>query len=240
MRRFLITLLLLAASALAPSAHNSAATNVAVPPKVEIKYRVSLGSMKIGEGRDVFESDGRTYKIVSESNTAGLVAIYRLSIRRESQGEVVAAGLRPQLYEEQRNGKLKRRVNFDWNKKQATLFNGEDTHTVPLPDNTWDTTSFGYNFAFARPTRPDLAVNLTDGRRINDYHYAILGHETIDTELGKMNTMHVKKIQAPGDKRAFEVWLALDQYYLPVRIRYTEKDGTDFDSVVTEIRFPKN
>jgi hypothetical protein len=211
-----------------------------VPPKVEIRYKVSLGGMKIGEGHDVFESDGRSYRIVSESNTAGIAAIYRLSIRRESQGQVVATGLRPLRYQEQRNGKIKRKVEFDWNKKQATLFDGEDTEVVALPENTWDSTSFGYNFAFVPPTNADLVVNLTDGRRINDYRYAILGREKIDTDLGRMDTVHVKKIQAPGDKRAFEVWLAYEQHYMPVRIRYTEKDGTAFDSVVTEIRFPKN
>lgn len=231
---------LLAMSLLVLCASLPAAQGVQVPPKVEIRYKVSLGGMKIGEGHDVFESDGRTYHIVSESNTAGIAAIYRLHIRRESQGQVVASGLRPLQYIEQRNGKLKRKVEFDWPRKQATLFDGQDSEVVPLPDNTWDSTSFGYNFAFVPPTTSDLAVNLTDGRRINDYRYAILGREKIDTDLGRMDTVHVKKIQAPGDKRAFEVWLAYEQHYMPVRIRYTEKDGTVFDSVVTEIRFPKS
>lgn len=216
-----------------------AAPAVQVPPRVEIHYRVSMSGMKIGEGHDVFESDGHTYKIVSESNTAGLAAIYRFSIRRESQGLVVASGLRPLQYQEQRNGKLKRKVDFDWNKKQATLFDGKDSEIAPLPDNTWDNTSFGYNFAFAPPTDSEMVVNLTDGRRINDYRYAILGREKIDTDLGKMETVHVKKVLSPGDKRSFEVWLAVEQHYMPVRIRYTEKDGASFDSVVTEIQFPK-
>lgn len=216
-----------------------AAQAVKVPPKAEIRYRVSMGGMKIGEGHDVFESDGHTYKIVSESNTAGLAAIYRFSIRRESQGVVVASGLRPLQYQEQRNGKLKRKVDFDWTKKQATLFDGKETEVAPLPDNTWDNTSFGYNFAFVPPTDSEMVVNLTDGRRINDYRYAILGREKIDTDLGKMETVHVKKVLNPGDKRSFEVWLAVEQHYMPVRIRYTEKDGASFDSVVTEIQFPK-
>ena len=216
-----------------------AAPPVQVPPKAEIHYRVSMGGMKIGEGHDVFESDGRTYKIVSESNTAGLAAIYRFSIRRESHGLVVASGLRPLQYQELRNGKLKRKVDFDWTAKQATLFDGKNTEVATLPENTWDNTSFGYNFAFVPPTDSEMVVNLTDGRRINDYRYAILGREKIDTDLGKMETVHVKKVLNPGDKRSFEVWLAVEQHYMPVRIRYTEKDGASFDSVVTEIQFPK-
>lgn len=235
--RIACSALLLSLTALVSGA--VAAQAVKVPPKVEIRYRVSMSGMKIGEGHDVFESDGHTYKIVSESNTAGLAAIYRFALRRESQGQIVASGLRPLQYQEQRNGKLKRKVEFDWIKKQATLFDGKETEVVPLPDNTWDNTSFGYNFAFAPPTESEMVVNLTDGRRINDYRYAILGREKIDTDLGKMETVHVKKVLNPGDKRSFEVWLAVEQHYMPVRIRYTEKDGASFDSVVTEIQFPK-
>jgi uncharacterized membrane protein YecN with MAPEG domain len=29
-----------------------------VPTRIEVKYRVSMGSMKIGEGTDVFQHDG--------------------------------------------------------------------------------------------------------------------------------------------------------------------------------------
>ena len=41
--------------------------------------------------------------------------------------------------------------------------------------------------------------------------------------------------QVRDDKRAFDVWLATERSYLPVRIRYTEKDGTAFDSLVEAI-----
>ena len=77
MRTLLCVLLLAVAASLAAAP--------SLPSRVEIKYRVSLGSMKIGEGRDVFEHDGKTYSVVSESKTAGVAAvIYNLNIRRDS------------------------------------------------------------------------------------------------------------------------------------------------------------
>ncbi len=82
-----------------------------------------------------------------------------------------------------------------------------------------------------------MELFLTDGRRISQYKYALVGREKLETELGPIDTLHVKKVQAPDDERAFEVWLAVEQHHLPVRIRYTEKDGTGVDSVVTMIRF---
>ena len=138
-----------------------------LPPKVEIKYKVSMGSVKIGEGTDVFEHDGKTYKVVSESKTAGLAAlIYRLDMRREATGTITSKGLRPDDYRETRNGQPRRSAHFDWQKKQADLQDGERKQTVPLPENTWDNTSFGYNFAFGKPEAGDMDLYLTDGRRV--------------------------------------------------------------------------
>jgi hypothetical protein len=208
-----------------------------VPAHIEIKYRVSMGSMKIGEGFDVFEHDGNTYTVVSESKTAGVAAmLYRLNIRREAKGRVTPEGLRTRTFVESRNGKVRRTATFDWEANQVHLTDGEETkQTVPLPPNTWDATSFAWNFAFVPPGNKELNINLTDGRRVTSYRYAIVGRETLNTVIGDIATLHVKKVQEGDDKRAFDVWLATERSYLPVRIRYTEKDGTAFDSLVEAI-----
>ena len=207
-----------------------------VPARIEIKYRMLFGQMSIGEGYDLFEHDGSTYKLTSESNTAGIAAvIYRLDVARTSTGTITAKGLRPDTYDESRNGKAKRRVRFDWKQRKAELFDGSNTQTVDLPENTWDMASFGYSFAFYPPASQAIELFLTDGRRVSPYKFAILEKERIDTELGPMETVHVKKVQRPDDPRAFDVWLAPKYNYAPVRIRFTEKDGAAFDSVVTQI-----
>jgi len=208
-----------------------------VPTHVEIKYRVSMGSMKIGEGLDTFEHDGKTYSVVSESKTAGVAAmLYRLNIRREAKGRVTTDGLKPRTFVESRNGKVKRSATFDWEANQVQLADGdENKHTVELPPATWDATSFAWNFAFVPPGDKELNINLTDGRRVTSYRYAIVGRETLKTVIGDIPTLHVKKVQEGDDKRAFDVWLATERNYLPVRIRYTEKDGTAFDSLVETI-----
>ena len=234
MNRLLLGLALVAAGV--PAAAMAAEP---VPARVEIRFQVFLGSMKIGEGQDVFQHDGRAYNVVSESKTAGLAAVlYRLNIRREARGRVTRAGLRPDSFNETRNGNPERSATFDWDKKEATLVDDGESQTVALPDDTWDTTSFSYNFAFVPPESSDLDAHLTDGRRIRKYRYAILGRETIDTKLGPMDTLHVKKVQGSEDKRAFEVWLAMDHHNMPVRSRYTGRDGRTIDSVVTQIIFP--
>ena len=212
----------------------------AVPERVEITYRVSVGSFSVGEGRDVLRHDGKSYDLVNESKTSGVAAlIYRLSISRRSTGKVTANGLRPESFSELRNGKLKRSARFDWDKGTALLTDGQHQQTVTLPQNTWDQASFAYNFAFAGLEKAIFEVNLTDGRRIQHYEYSVVGKETLDTPLGRLETIHVKKVQPPGDKRGFDAWISLAHQNLPVRIRIVEKDGTVFDSVVARINYPK-
>jgi len=209
-----------------------------VPKRVEIVYRVSVGSMGVGEGHDLLEHDGKTYHLMSESKTTGFAALlYRLTVSRRTSGQVTANGLRPVDFSESRNGKLKRSVHFDWDKGTALLADEQNQQTVPLPHNTWDQTSFAYNFAFAGLDKAPLEVNLTDGRRIQTYQYTVVAKETLNTALGRLETIHVRKIQPPGDKRGFDAWVALAHHNLPVRIRVVEKDGTAFDSIVAKLDY---
>ncbi|MBI2509273.1 MAG: hypothetical protein HYV99_04705, partial [Betaproteobacteria bacterium] len=53
--------------------------------------------------------------------------------------------------------------------------------------------------------------------------------------LGEIETLHFEKVRAPDDKRGFEFWLAIDRHFLPVKLRYIEKNGDTFDSIVTGI-----
>jgi hypothetical protein len=225
----LLCALLLTLSAIAAPA--------SVPQRVESIYRVSMGSLKIGEGRDVLQHDGKTYNVASESKTVGLAAVYRLNVSRQSAGRVTSKGLRPDNFAELRNGKPKRSVRFDWAKKQALLIDGQNEKVVALPDDTWDQMSFAYNFAFAGLKTAALAANLTDGRRIKRYEYTIVGEEPLRTELGSLQTIRIRKVQPPGDKRGFEVWISPAHHNLPVRMRITERNGTVFDTVITGISY---
>jgi hypothetical protein len=229
------TLLALALLLIGAPTFAAAPTGKPVPSRVEVKYRVSIAGIPIGEGIDVFQHDGKTYSVVSESNTIGLAAIYPFHLRREAKGSVTADGLRPVSFVETRNGQFKRAANFDWAAGQVELIEGDKKQTVQLPPNTWDQSSFAWNFAFSRSGAKDLQVYVTDGRRLTEYKYMILGREKLSTPFGELDTVHVKKLQEEGDRRAFDVWLAIDQHFLPARVRMTEKDGTVFDSMVESV-----
>lgn len=212
------------------------AAEAAPPARVEIHYDTYFGFIKVGETRDVMEHDDRSYHLVSESKTVGLAAFFhQLVIRHEAHGRITPRGLEPVSFTETDNGKFKHGGQFDWDAHQALLKDDHGSDTVPLHDNSWDLSSFSYTFAFDPPTSGDMDVYVANGRRMSHYRYAVAGREKIDTGLGTLDTLHVKKILEGDDKRAFDMGLAVDRHYLPVRIRFTSKKGSVFDSVVSAI-----
>ena len=208
------------------------------PQRVQIDFAVTSGSMQLGEGHDFLEHDGTKYSLVSETKTVGVAALfYKLNIRRESRGSLTASGLRPLQFEENSSRKPRRAVDFDWNAGLVKLTDGDKIETVPLSANTYDPTSLPYAFAFAQSNQESIKVFVADGRRLADYEYRIIGKETLKTPLGELETLHFQKVRDADDKRGLEFWLSVDRHYLPVKIRFVEKNGTIVDSTVTSITF---
>jgi len=208
----------------------------APPTRVELSYAIMMGSMRIGEGRDVLEHDGRRYRIVSESRPKGIAALFINDLRRESRGRVHDTGLRPDHFEETGRRGGTRAATFDWAAGQLALINGNSARNVALPRGTLDQTSLAYSFSFRPVTGEGFAVHVTDGRGVKQYRYREIGRETLVTPLGEIRTRHFEKVRGPDDKRGFEFWLAPDRHLLPVKLRYVEKNGDAFDSVVTDIK----
>jgi len=206
------------------------------PQKVQIVYAVTSGSMQLGEGHDILEHDGNKYSVVSETKTVGVAALfYKLNIRRESRGSLTASGLRPLQFEEKNSRKPRRAADFDWDAAQVKLTDGDKIEIVPLSANTYDPTILPYAFAFAQSNQESMKVFIADGRRLNDYEYRIIGKEMLKTPLGELETLHFQKVQEADDKRGLEFWLSVDRHFLPVKIRFVEKNGRVFDSTVTSI-----
>lgn len=210
-----------------------------VPSRVEMTIEVETRGMTVGEGRDVFEHDGKRYSVTTEARTAGIARLFkRVEEKRESRGLIGAQGLKPLTFKQQRTGKQPNGATFDYDKNQLTIQEGNETEVVALQPYTLDATSLTYAFVFGELPKGDkFTVHVTDGRKLSEYKVALLGREKLKTKMGELDTLHYKKIQDPDDKRGFEFWLAVDQHRLPVRIRIIEKDGSNFDSNVTKIEF---
>lgn len=228
-------MVLLLAATLTPVAASSAPS--AVPKRVELTVSVEARGLTVGEGRDVFEHDGRRYSVTTEARTVGVARLFKkVDEKRESRGAITSEGLRPSMFRQERNGKAPNVATFDWDKRTLTLDEGGDVETVPLAPATFDQTSLAYAYVFAEPpTAGKFGVHVTDGKRVVDYELAFVGRERIETAMGTLDTLHYRKVLVGDDRRGFEFWIAPAWYRLPVRIRIVEKDGTAIDSQVVKI-----
>lgn len=166
-------------------------------------------------------------------------AFKRVDEKRESRGLITAQGLRPLSFRQTRTGKAPNSALFDWDKRELTIDEGGVVEKVSLPPATLDQASLAYAFVFTDPPKAErFKVNVTDGRKLQEYELAFEGRKKIQTPLGEIDTLHFRKIQTGDDKRGFEFWLSLEHFRLPVRIRIVEKDGTAFDSTVSKITYP--
>lgn len=214
----------------------SAICAAAAPSRIELTFEIVFGNMKLGEGRDVVEYDDSRYSVVSLSEPQGLAALFINDVRRESRGTLTPAGLRPERFEESGRKGGARVAQFDWPNGQLTLNSGGTSETVTLPPNTFDQASLPYGFVFTTPPADSFQVHVTDGRRLTQYTYRLVGREKIKTGLGELETLHFEKVRDADDKRGFEFWLAVEHQYLPVRLRYSDKNRRVFDSIVTQIK----
>jgi hypothetical protein len=204
--------------------------------RVELTFEILFGNMKLGEGRDVLEHDGSRYSVRSVSEPQGIAALFINDVRRVSEGSVTATGLKPERFEETGRKGGARVAEFDWASGRLTLSSEGSSQTVALPPNTFDQASLPYGFLFAPPASDGFLVHVTDGRRLTQYRYRLVAQEKIRTRIGEIDTLHFEKVRDPDDKRGFEFWVAIEHQYLPVRLRYSDKNNRVFDSVVTSIK----
>jgi hypothetical protein len=208
------------------------------PERVEMSFEITFGMMKLGVGEDRLEHDGKQYQVRSDTIPKGIVALFIDDIERESEGTITAAGLKPSSFIERGRKKGIRAAQFDWPNHKLRMTNGEEKKTVDLPAGSIDPVSLPYAFAFASAIPDDYIVHVTDGRRLTEYRYQVVGPERIKSALGEIDTIHIKRVMDPGDNRSFEFWVAVKQHYLPVQVRFKDKKGREFDSVITSIRYP--
>lgn len=209
-----------------------------LPQRVTIIFDVSRGNFGLGTGTEVLESDGKSYSIVSQTHPTGIAALIpKARIRRESRGMITSQGLRPQQFLEQRGKDEPAVAKFDWEKKLITFEREGKAQSEALPNITYDRLCIAYNFAFRQPQGEDFQFSMTDGKRLSEYRYVLVGKEILKTPMGEVQTVHWTKQREKETDRGADLWLATDQYFLPVRIVFTDKDGSHYEQVAKQISY---
>jgi hypothetical protein len=62
------------------------------------------------------------------------------------------------------------------------------------------------------------------GSRFETYEIVVRDIERIETPLGVLRTLPIRQVARPGDE-SIAIWLAADYRYLPVKIRFFDREG---------------
>ena len=212
------------------------------PRKGRITYDLVYGRDRFPVGRTVqsWEMDGTRYQLGSSSETTGIIDLFRSQHRNYfSRGAVTREGLRPETFLMSRNrgrGLEEARAHFDWTAASVMLGPATAQRREQLPQGSQDLLSFMYQLALDPPRPGRLRVPVTNGSGLDTYELEVLPEETIETPLGRLRALPLKQLRVTGEE-SIELWLAAEYRYLPVRIRFFNREGEPAgEQLVSEIR----
>ncbi len=211
-----------------------------LPRSGEISYELHVGSNRFHVGRTVqsWTISGGAYRVRSASETTGIAAMFnRQSIEYVSSGRLTPGGLRPDAFsnERLRGGKKDSAVaRFDWN--ATTLTFGEPQRSAPLTENAQDLVSFMYQLGLMPLTPGRIEMPITNGWKFERYELEIGIEEALQTPFGDLRAVPVRQVRRANEE-SIELWLAPAYRWLPVRIRFFDREGhPSGEQIVSDIR----
>lgn len=192
-----------------------------LPPHLSVAYELHSGVLG-AEATYRWDREGDGYRITGEGEAVGLFQLFVDGpIRQESVGTITAAGLRPERFVETKPGSDTEGLEFDWPRHTVTLERGAKRKTAILADDTVDWLTMIFQLASVPPRAGGgtFALRVYTQRKLYDFHLDVLGVEEIEIPLGKVRALHLRHVD-PDDGKETDVWLGIDQHYLPVKMRY--------------------
>lgn len=197
----------------------------------EDSYDVQWGGMTLGHATIALTPlDKGCFRYESVTHPMALVRWTYGSPRETSEFCVDGERIVP-LHFEYRNERRQKdsyTLDFDWTARTVKTIKGGNVSMRELPDNAYD------RFVLQQAVRlwvmrnagadspPPVAFTMVDDDRMKTYRFAIVGRESIDTPVGRFDTIRVERVDSPDKTSRF--WVAPERSYTPIRIEHVE-DG---------------
>ena len=205
-------------------------------------YDVYRSGMKIAKMKRSFSrmTDGNLL-YHSETKVTGLASLFRndkiieKSIWQYENGQVI-----PRMYEYLHTGIKNERnvtVEFDWEANQIINSVNGDSWKMPAEAGMLDKLLYQLCIMLdLRAGKSDLSYTVADGGREKTYLFETLGEEVIDTPLGDLRTVKIKRYRMDSDRVSI-VWSAPEMGYFPVRFEDID-DGEKTVVVIDSLSGP--
>jgi len=208
----------------------------ALPPRITIDYKLS-SAFADGHATYRWARDADSYRIAAEAEAEGFFALFLEGrIIQESKGTMTSAGLRPESFSERKPGGPPEGLAFDWPGRTVTFDRNGEKKTSPLTYNTVDWLSMIFQLAHTPPTTQAFDMQVFTQRRMYRFHLNVLGLEDIEIPIGRVRALHLRHVDPENPKEIVDVWLGVDQHYLPVKLRFpVAKNRLMVEQVATNI-----
>lgn len=210
-----------------------------LPKHAQLIFAVHRGEngMYVGEVQHRLDISDNRYSIIASTRTAGVARWFKsYNLNQSSIGTVSLSGLQPESFVEEKNdsGNLTQSTaRFDWTAHVVHFSDGGESE---LGATAQDTLSLLYQFSALSLRGELVALNICNGRKLEQYLLEIVTEEITPTSMGDLRTLHLRKLHTPGEA-GLDIWLGREYRMLPVKMQYIEPDGTVAATItITDIR----
>ena len=196
--------------------------------------------MPVGRAAYLWHAGAGRYRMELVARTAGLVGLLRPAKAHQwSEGELDERGLRPLHFSLDRgDGRAPETATFDWSRQRIAFGRAGEQKDAPLAAGTQDALSLMLHLAFTPPAEGRRELWLVTGRSLHLQAYAAVGAQAIETPAGGFRVVHLRRETTTADDEGYDLWLAEDRPWLPVRIRWTDRRGRIIEAVLDTLELP--
>jgi len=217
-------------------------TAAEIPHRIEANYDLQVKGVTLAKVREVFVRDGDQYHIESITKPVGLLALFKPeTIVATSEGYIGKHGLFPIKYSHTRaqDSHKNSASEFDWARHELIHRDNSGIRQLSLADGTQDRLSMMYQFVAEPPRgRLEIKLDMSNGSMIEKMHFQVKPEQTITTSFGTMRSYNLTSLPANVPKKS-NVWLAIDHYFVPCKVVFTEDGSNSLVQVLTDLKiFP--
>lgn len=210
---------------------------LAAPKQVTLTYQATRNGKPFANVTETYKQVGDQYVVESVTEGVGLAALFGKRVLR-SEGLVNAEGLQPKHFELHQGDNEKKTLyaDFDWQASQLSMKNKANITTEVLVKGTQDISSFPYQWMHFPPKGDDVSLPITTGKKLRNYNYKVAERDLmVDLDAGQFKTLHLINASLEGKGNEKEFWLAVERFYLPVKIIQRDENGTVIEQTLTSM-----
>ena len=163
---------------------------------------------------------GDTWVYSSVNEPRGLGHLYPMRPRLQSSMRIGPQGVQPLSFQATGSGSAHDAdVRFDWDGARATGTYEGTTLDLPIKPGVQDDLSvqIALLVQLQQGKNPQRALEI-DKNSVREYDYTREGQETLDTPLGRIDTI-IYSSHHPGSPRTTRFWCAPSEGYIPLQVQ---------------------